>query len=251
MSNNANDTPTSQQCTISSETFKRLYLLNVIARFRRGSYGLKRLHKVTYVAERNHNNLRPFEFKKYHHGQYSESLDEVKDQLISLGLVVPIPLDTSVRMTLKLPDDKTAEWLEGGIRYVVSDPNSVRFFIQAFTAISPEGVSAIYSAIRRFGYLPEQELIERCYEFPEFVEAEFGNTIFESNLPDRIEAPNLSEDQCEELEMALSPKFIVALKKIVEGMDSSKLDLERVKEVEIPKNHRGIFDGYYSLGIIT
>lgn len=219
---------------ISAETFRRLYLLNVIAGFSRGSYGAKRLHKIAYIAEREQNKLRPFEFKKYHYGQYSETLEEIKEQLISLGLVIPIPLDTSVRMRLKLQDDKTIEWLEGGIRYIVSDPGAMAFFRQAFRTISPDGMAAVRSAIRAFGYLPEQELIERCYAFPEFSEVEFEESIFESNLPDTLEAPNLSEDECEELEMALSLKFIAAMKKIVEGMDNSKLDLERVKEVETP-----------------
>lgn len=219
---------------ISADIFKRLYLLNVIAGFARGSYGLKRLHKVTYIAEREHTKLRPFEFKKYHHGQYSETLDEIKDQLISLGLVTAIPLDTSIRITLKLPDDRAIEWLEGGMRYIVGDPDAMSFLSQAFRAISPDIMSAVHSAIRGYGYLPEQELLERCYEFPDFEKVQFGETLFESNLPDRLEVTTLSEDECEELEMALSPKFISAMKRIVEGMDNSKLDLGRVKEVEIP-----------------
>lgn len=219
---------------ISADSLRRLYLLNVIAGFARGSYGSKRLHKITYIAERKQTKLRPFEFKKYHYGQYSETLDEIKDQLISLGLVTAIPLDTSVRMTLKLTDDKTIDWLEGGIRYIVSDSDAMAFFTRAFRTISPDGMAAVRSAIRGFGYLPEQELLERCYAFPEFNEIEFEETIFESNLPDRLEVPDLSEDECEELEMALSPKFISAVRKIVEGIDNSRLALEQVKEVEIP-----------------
>jgi hypothetical protein len=219
---------------ISADTLRRLYLLSLIGSFRRGVYGSKRLHKITYIAERKQSKLRPFEFKKHHYGQYSETLDEIKDQLITLGLVIAIPLDTSVRMTIKLPDNKTIDWLEGGVRYIISDPDAISFFIQAFKAISPDGMSSVHSAIRTFGYLPEQELIERCYALPEFNEVEFGGTIFESNLSDRLEVPNLSEDECEELEMALSPKFISAMRKIVEGMDNSKLDLERVKKVAIP-----------------
>lgn len=223
-----------RESMISADTFRRLYLLNVVAGFARGSYGLKRLHKITYVAERKQNKLRPFEFKKYHHGQYSETLEEILDQLISIGLITPIPLDTSVRMRLKLPDGRTIEWLEGGMRYVISDPEATTFFTRIFKSISPDEMSAMRSVTKEYGYLPEQELLERCYEFPEFNEVIFEETIFESNLPDTVEAPNLSEDECEELEMALSPKFISAMRKIVEGMDNSKLDLERVKEVETP-----------------
>ena len=220
---------------ISADTFRRLFLLNVIANFRRGSYGLKRLHKVTYIAERSQKmNLRPFEFKKYHHGQYSETLDEIKDQLITLGLVLATPLDTSIRTIFRLADGKTVEWLEGGTRYTVSDPEAIAFFTQIFASILPEGLATVRYAVRKFGYLPEQELLDQCYAFPEFNEADFEEMLFVSNLPDMIEAPNLSEDECEELEMALSPKFIAAMKKIVEGMDNSKLDLERVKEGEVP-----------------
>lgn len=220
--------------TISSDTFRRIYLLSLIGNFRRGVYGSKRLHKVMYIAERKQSRLRPFEFKKYHYGQYSETLDEIKDQLISLGLVVAIPLDTSVKMTIKLPDDKTIDWLEGGVRYMISDPDVVAFFIKAFKTISPEGMSAVRSAIKTFGYLPEQELIERCYAFPEFNQVEFEQTIFEPNLPDSLEIPNLSEDECEELEMALSPKFVSSMRRIIHGMDNSALNLEQVKQVEIP-----------------
>ena len=234
MSNKVSMDKTSKECSISSDLFRQLYLLSIIARFSRGSYGSKRLHKITYITERRQEKLRPFEFKKYHYGQYSETLEETKDQLITLGLVNAIPLDTSLKMTFKLPDGKATEWYEGGVRYTISNRDAVRFFIDAFKEISPDLLSTIYSTVKKFGYLPEQELIEQCYAFPEFNEAEFGETIFESNLPDRIEVPSLGEDECEELEMALSPKFILAMKRVVEGMDNSKLDLGRVKEVEIP-----------------
>lgn len=221
--------------TISPDTFRRLFLLIVIANFRRGSYGLKRLHKVTYIAERSQKmKLRPFEFKKYHHGQYSETLDEIISQLITLGLVVATPLNTTIRTIFRLPDGKTIEWLEGGTRFAVSDPEAVAFVTRAFAAITPEGIATVRYAVRTFGYLPESELLDRCYALPEFNKASFGETIFDSNLPDEIEAPNLSEDECEELEMVLNPKFISAMKKVIQGMDKSTLDLEQVKRVEIP-----------------
>jgi len=221
--------------TISPDTFRRLFLLSVIANFKRGSYGLKRLHKVTYIVERSQKmKLRPFEFKKYHHGQYSETLDEIINQLITLGLVIATPLDTTIRTIFRLPDGKTIEWLEGGTRFTVSDPEAIAFVTRAFATIMPEGIAAVRYAVRTFGYLPESELLDRCYALPEFNKASFEEIIFDSNLPDEIEVPNLSEDECEELEMALNPKFISAMKKIVEGMEKSKLDLKRVKEVGAP-----------------
>lgn len=67
-----------EQCTISADTFKRIYLLSMVASFSRGVYGAKRLQKVTYLAERKRPDVRPFEFKKYHYGQFSETLEETK-----------------------------------------------------------------------------------------------------------------------------------------------------------------------------
>ena len=220
--------------TISADTFKRMYLLSMVAGFSRGVYGAKRLQKITYLVERKQMDIRPFEFKKYHYGQFSETLEEIKEQLISLGLIAAIPLNASVKISLRLPDDKTVEWLEGGVRYIISDPQITQSLVQTFQLISPNLMLAIRSTIRSFGYLPEQELIERCYALPEFIEADFEDTLFESNISDRIEVTNLNEDTCEEMEMALSPKFVVAMKKIVEGIENSRLDLEKVRKVAVP-----------------
>ncbi len=220
-------------CAISAETFKRVYLLSIVASFSRGVYGGKRLQKVTYLAEKKRPTLRPFEFKKYHYGQFSETLEEVKDQLISLGLIAAIPLSTSMRLSITL-DDKTIEWLEGGLRYIVTDTDVVASLVRAFESVSPDLMAAIRSTIRTYGYLPEQELIERCYDLPEFKEAGFEDLLLDSNLPDKVETTNLDEDSCEELDMALSPRFIVSMKRIAEGLEDSRLDLSKVAEGEVP-----------------
>lgn len=222
-----------QVCTISAETFKRVYLLSIVASFSRGVYGGKRLQKVTYLAEKKRPTLRPFEFKKYHYGQFSETLEEVKEQLISLGLIAAIPLNTSMRLSIRI-DDKTIEYLEGGLRYVVTDEEAAALLVKAFTSVSPDLMSAIRSTIKTYGYLPEQELIERCYELPEFKEAEFEELLLDANLPDKVETTNLDEDSCEELDMALSPRFIVSMKRIAEGLENSRLELDKVAKGEVP-----------------
>jgi len=223
-----------EACVISADTFRRLYLLNVVAGFARGSYGAKRLHKITYISERENGKLRPFEFKKYHYGQYSDTMEEIKDQLLSLGLVSAIPLNSRVSIKFRLPDDKVIELVEGGTRYAISDPEAMGYFTQAFKRISPDGLTAIRSAIETYGYLSEQELLERCYAFPEFKKAEFEDTLIDTSLPDNLETPKLSDEECEELEMALNPSFISSMKQIVDGIDKSTLNLEQVKKVEAP-----------------
>jgi len=220
-------------CAISADTFRRIYLLAIIAGFSRGVYGGKRLQKVTYLTERKRPSLRPFEFKKYIYGQFSETLEEVKEQLISLGLIAALPLHTSMKMTTKL-DDRIGEWLEGGLRYVVTDQQAVASLLESFLAMSPELVSAIRSTIKEFGYLPEQELIERCYDLPEFKKTDFEELLLEANLPAKVETTNLNEDSCEELDMALSPNFIVSMKRIADGLEDSRLDIEKVAKGGVP-----------------
>ena len=93
--------------TISSSTFRRLYVLYLLGHFKQGSFGAKRLQKVAYIAEREAK-VRPFEYRRSLYGQYSESLDEVKEQLISMDYVDAVPLDTARVVTLKV-DDETYE----------------------------------------------------------------------------------------------------------------------------------------------
>lgn len=221
-----------KECSISSDTFRRLYLLNIISGFRRGAYGLKRLHKISYISERQLEESRPFEFKRYYHGQYSETLDMVKDQLISLGLVAALPLDTAKVIRFETPDEKSIDLTIGGNTYIVIAPEVMGFYRDAFARISPELKEAVHRAIQQYGYLPEEELLRRCYDFPEFVETDFDNTIFESSLPDRVATPNLSPEDCEELELSLNPKFTSAMVKIVEGIERSKIAWDRIAVID-------------------
>jgi len=225
------DTLENKGGSISSDTFRRIYLLNIINGFRRGVFGLKRLHKVAYISERESKETRLFEFKKYHHGQYSETLDMIKDQLISLDLVKAIPLSSAQVIRFTLPDEKTIDITTGGNTYVVTDRDIMDFYHDAFTRISPGLMEAVHRTIQEYGYLPEEELIKRCYDFQEFVETEFDEMIFEANLPDRVNTPNLSLDECEELELSLNPKFNSAIAKIIESMEKSRIELGRITTI--------------------
>tara|TARA_Y100000310_G_scaffold299110_1_gene333655 strand:+ start:408 stop:635 length:228 start_codon:yes stop_codon:yes gene_type:complete len=66
----------------------------------------------------------------------------------------------------------------------------------------------------------------------EFVNAEFDSIIFESTLPSRIETPNLSADECEELELSLNSMFTSAMERIIEGLEQSKVELDRIATVD-------------------
>lgn len=217
--------------TISADTFKRLFLLNLVDGFRAGSYGLMRLHKIAYIAQRDPQGMKVFEFKRYLHGQYSETLDMIKDQLISMRYITALPLEKAKTIHLNLPDGKELALNVGGNLYTVTDRTIMNFYRDALRRISTDLDKAIYRAIREYGYLAEDELLRRCYEFPEFVETQFEHIIFESKLPDQIKVAGLSQDDCEELELSFNPKFISAMAKIAEGMDQSRLDLDKVERL--------------------
>ncbi len=217
--------------TISADTFKRLFLLNLVDGFRDGSYGLMRLHKIAYIAERDPDGMKVFEFKRYLHGQYSETLDMIKDQLISMRYISVLPLEKAKTIHLNLPDGKELALNVGGNLYTITDRSIMNFYRDALRRISTDLEKAIYRAIKEYGYLPEDELLRRCYEFPEFVETQFEDTIFESRLPDQIRAIGLSQDDCEELELSLNPKFVSAMARIAEGMDRSRIDMDKVERL--------------------
>jgi len=209
--------------TISADTFRRLYLLYVLAQFPRGSFGLKRLHKVAYIPERDRESVRPFEFKKHLYGQYSESLDDIKDQLISMGYVAAVPLDTAVVASLDLPG--------GGNRFFVTERSNLPLYRQLLVGVSSGLPGLIDRAVREYGYKREKELVALCYEFPEFAAAKEGDVIFESNLPEHIDV-NLSDDECEDLELSLKPELVIPMVRLAEALDETDLDWNKVQEVE-------------------
>lgn len=217
--------------TISADTFRRIFLLNIVDGFRDGSYGLMRLHKITYIVERERQRKKVFEFRKYKHGQYSETLDVTKDQLISMGYITAVPLETAKVIQFKLAG-KTVDVNLGGNIYRIADRTVMDFYRDSFRDISPDLVGVIQEAIDSYGYLAEEQLLRRCYEFPEFVKTNFEDIIFESDLPEQIEVAGLSHDECEELELSLNPRFISAMTKIAEGMEQSTLDMSRVATVD-------------------
>ena len=56
--------------------------------------------------------------------------------------------------------------------------------------------------------------------------------LLSANLPPQV-AVLLSEDECDDLEFALSPRTMQALAQIAEGLDSSQMDWGSLKEVDL------------------
>lgn len=211
--------------SISASALRRLYLLYLLSRFERGAFGAKRVHKVAYISERQAS-IHPFGFKRYYYGQYSELLDDLKDQLESMGYVLASPLDTAVTARIG-----NVEVVFGGNRFTVADRDLIRSLRKALEAVDPSLPVQVDVAVKHYGYLKEQELLDLCYHFPEFQAVAEGETIFESDLPDSIEI-NLPDEEVEDLELSLTPQFVIPMLRLAEALDEVEIDWNRVTTVE-------------------
>lgn len=217
--------------SISADTLRRIYLLYLVGQFSQGSFGLLRLHKVTYVSERE-GKVRPFEYIRWYHGQYSPQLEDIKDQLESMGYLGAEPLDTALTILFEPPGGGKEFTVNlGGNRLFLRDRRFVAQYAKVLASISPELPAAIQSAVRDYGYLKERELLERCYAFPEFQEVEEGDVVLESTLKGRVDV-DLSDDECDDLEIAMNPKFINAMTRLTDLLGERDIPWDRIRKVE-------------------
>ena len=119
----------------------------------------------------------------------------------------------------------------GGNRFVVTPRAVTQLYRSVLADVDPALPKQIEDSVIRFGYLKEQELLDLCYNFPEFQGAELGETICESNLSDSVEL-RISDDESEDLELALNPRLINSLARLTESLDEADVDWERVKQVD-------------------
>jgi uncharacterized protein YwgA len=199
---------------ISAGVFRRLYLLCLVAAFENGVYGALRLQKVSYAVERE-TAKKPFQFKHAPYGQYSEDLEDIKEQLISMGYISAIPLSASSK----------------GNRYVLTEKAMKGRLNVLLESLDPGLKNKMLQVVREIGYLEEKELRRLLYSYEEFINSEMNDVLIESNLPDMLRAEGLSQDACEELELALNPNFVGAMSKIVQGLEESNIDWDKVKKV--------------------
>ncbi|TMB64786.1 MAG: hypothetical protein E6J43_12970 [Chloroflexi bacterium] len=102
--------------------------------------------------------MRPFQFKKYHYGQYSEMLDDIKVQLVTMDYVVALPLDTAKTYMV-------GEWelVEGGNKFTVTNRSQVAFYRKVLKSLSPQLPEVIDLTVKQYGFMAESELINLCY----------------------------------------------------------------------------------------
>lgn len=198
---------------ISADTLQRLYTLFIIESFEKGVFGSTRLQKVTYFSEKEAA-LKPFEFINHDHGEYSHDLQSTTEQLISMGYVKAFPLDTG----------------EHGNAYIPSEPGLFETHKEILGRISPELVDILLACVDEYGYLPQDILLKRAKEDELYKASSFGDVIIASNVEEHV-TTDLNDDECEDLELALNPRFIVNMTRLINSIDCGEIPLEQWKQI--------------------
>lgn len=209
--------------TLSRETFKRLVVLGTIASFRDGVYGAKRLQKVVYLGTRAET-IRPFPYFKHHYGQYSEELEDTKDQLLSMRLICAEPIKTKRGVRV---GETFYPCESGNIYRLTQRPGRLH---ELFARANPNLSRAIDLAVTQYGYLSEATLIEIVYSLPEFQGKKANELVIDADLPERVPV-ELDEEECDELELSLNPKLLYGASWILTGLERTDLDFTALETV--------------------
>lgn len=195
---------------ISEGTFRRLFLVSTISGFPRGCMGSLRLQKVVYTAS-HECEARPFTYLHYHHGQFSRDLSICVGELKALGLV-----------------EETREGGDATCFRLVQSPE-IDSFTSAGKRLIPHCEEAVKRAVRTVGMLKEPDLYRQAHEDPALERTQFGEVILESNLGSVDLLIDLPSEDAEDLELALSPRFVAAVRSLDRTLSSGALDLSRVQ----------------------
>ncbi len=201
--------------SLSRDTVKRLTILYLVGQFTDGVFGNYRFQKFLYFAEKE-SIMRPFEFSHTQYGQYSLDARTCLDQLKSMGHIEVLPLPDANKTQGKL------------VLTARSDFNKYRTAVQA---ISHSLRQAIDDIIEKYQYIPNTKLKSVAHADAAFRETVHGQVILSENLPTAIET-TLPDDDCEELELALNPRFVAAMHKIADGLSSVDFDIDQVRKVD-------------------
>jgi hypothetical protein len=198
-------------CHISADVYRRLWLLYLMEQFSEACYGRVRLQKVAYFAAKS-SRLKPFTFKKAPYGQFSEELGDTLEQLTSMHLVTAEPLG------------------KGGNRYRATvSPEGAHTHAEWLEAVDPSAKAPIDRAVADYGYRDQQALIDTAHEEPGFAEASLFDVLLQANIPGSIPV-QLSDEQCEELALSVSPAFLDVLRSLAET--DWRTSLSKVRLIE-------------------
>jgi hypothetical protein len=200
---------------VSKETFKKLTLLYLIGRFKEGIYTNYRVQKTLYYSIKNVK-AHPFTYQHTQKGEYSFNAKENLNALMSIGLIEQVGM----------PDDEDTK-----IKWSWTHKETGIELSNLFRKISPELSVSIDKAVEEYGYLKRETLETVAHSDDLLTKTPYGHILFEENLPDKIEV-NLSEEDCQDLELNMNPRFVNSIRSLIEGIDNGEISLEQWRKID-------------------
>lgn len=193
--------------TISKDTFQKAFLLSIIGHFSESVYGRLRMHKVAFFAESSleESPLKPFQYKYYYYGQYSDQMEKTMEELENVGAI-------DIRKITQ------AHYLD-----IPSEKKKIRDLAKkTVEGVDPIILSKIQEAVEKYGYLPEKELLDEAYNHSLMQGKDWGDLLIEENLPSRVEI-DMDQETVEDLELLLDPRFTIPLRELSKGLKTVEL----------------------------
>ena len=192
---------------LTKDTVRKLLLLNFIGNFRMGVFGNFKLQKVMYDALKK-SKVKPFPFRRTSDGQFSQEVWDALDELYKTGLIYDARNDPDRRI-----------WRINN-HFPYSEYN------KAFNDIFEELAQNIKNSIEEHGYKKWQQIKDEFHSDPALKNTPLNEIIFEDNIPEIIEV-ELSDDDCEDLELSLTSGFVNTMTELILGIESGEIELEQ------------------------
>ncbi len=175
---------------IRAETFKNIFLLDFIEKAGPKVYGKLRLQKMMFLCEGSFKKVRPFTFKKYHYGPYSQELADALKLLEATGWVESGSLS-----------EQLDYYRANCNRRLIPQLNWDSKLDEYIQEIKPEHT---------------KQLRDRAYQRPGVESADKGQVLIEANLQERISVPELSQEDVEDMEISFRPEFSLVIRHALE-----------------------------------
>lgn len=190
---------------LSKETYKKLVLVYLISTFEKGIYGNYKFQKTLYYGLRDTKN-KPFLYEHTDSGMFSQDAWNFIDSIHAAGIIFDVNNNPQSR------------------HWRITDNYSVNELRDVFEKSDPELAQSLRKSVKDYGKLNWRKLKVIVENDPILDEIPEGDVIFDSNLPELVEI-DLTEDDSEDLELALNPYFIKAMTALVNNIESGELIL--------------------------
>ena len=180
---------------LTRETVQGLAVLRAVSQWKNGAYGPLRIHKTLFFADKaNEADWRLFTFKKWHLGQYSDTISETLNCLQTAR---------RIRSSFDGPSQRILAAIKPEMKTRIA-----RFFNRYF----PDWSKGFRAAFNKWAYMSNDAIIVKAHDDPTYTKSKHGKTIFKSALPKHIAFSELPNADAEELSDLVNDKLHTVLR---------------------------------------